>query len=412
MKNEIKQLMRDEGISAIWIMGAGAHNPHMVYMTGGGHVTNSDLFIFPDKEPVLYCYPMEREEAEKSGLETHIYTEYPMGPYMEKAEGDITKATAFRVLDLLNRNGVKGGKVLVYGNGEINKLFPLLHHVNLLSENIVLAGADAGNILQRAMMTKTKEEISRIRAVGEKTIEVVTRVEKLLASADVKKETLYREGKPLTIGAVKAKIDLWLAELGLENPEGVIFAIGRDAGIPHSSGTAEDEIKLGRTIVFDIFPCEKGGGYFHDFTRTWCVGYAPEEIERAYEEVQQTYRSVVESLQFNGVFKEAQTHTCESFKGLGHATIADSSAILEGYIHSVGHGVGLNIHELPFSGSNASSDEILTTGAVFTIEPGLYYPSKGFGIRLEDTYVVTEEGTFETLVDYPMDLVIHLKNGQ
>lgn len=411
MKNEIKSLMKRDNISAIWITGAGAHNPYMVYMTGGGHVTNSDLFIFSHKDPVLYCYPMEREEAEKSGYETHIYTEYPLKPYLEKADGDVNKAAAFRILDLLKFNGVEEGKVLVYGTGEVNTLFPLLDAVNNATDAIQLVGAGSSNVFQQAMMTKTPEEHSRIQVVGEKTIEVVSRVEKLLTEADLQGETLYKDGSPLTIGAVKAKIDLWLAELGLENPEGVIFAIGRDAGIPHSSGTPDDVITLGRTIVFDIFPCEKGGGYFHDFTRTWCVGYAPPEVEKAFRQVKDTYTEVVNRLKVNGAFKQAQIDTCELFQNLGHPTIADDPSILEGYIHSVGHGVGLNIHELPFSGATAKDSEILAPGVVFTIEPGLYYPSRDFGIRLEDTYVVTADGTIETLVDYPMDLVLHLKNG-
>lgn len=411
MKNEIRTLMQAEEISAIWITGAGAHNPYMVYMTGGGHVTNSDLFVFSDKDPVLYCYPMEREEAEKAGFETHIYTEFPLKPYLQKAGGDTTNAMAYRILDLLKVNGVESGKVLVYGAGEINKLFPLLNAVNLLGESIELVGAGSSNIFQQAMMTKSMDEIERIKRVGEKTVEVVSRVKDLLVNADIKDNTLHHNSVPLTIGRVKSQIDLWLAELGLENPEGVIFAIGRDAGIPHSSGTPSDEITLGRTIVFDIFPCEKGGGYFHDFTRTWCLGYASEEVQKAYDEVKQTYQTVVDQLQVNGPFKQAQTKTVESFKAMGHATIAEDPATLEGYIHSVGHGVGLNIHELPFSGATASQKEILAPGAVFTIEPGLYYPSKDFGIRLEDTYVVRPDGKFETLVEYPMDLVLHLKNG-
>jgi Xaa-Pro aminopeptidase len=411
MKNEIRTLMKAEGISAIWVTGAGAHNPYMVYMTGGGHVTNSDLFVFPDKDPVLYCYPMEREEAEKAGFETHIFTEFPLKPYQKKAEGNATKAMAYRILDLLKIHGVEEGKVLVYGTGEISKLFPLLNAVNTLSNTIELVGAGTSNIIQQAMMTKSPTEIDRIKVVGEKTVEVVSRVKNLLENAELRENTLYSDSKPLTIGCVKAKIDLWLAELGLENPEGVIFAIGRDAGIPHSSGTSSDMITLGRTIVFDIFPCEKGGGYFHDFTRTWCVGYASDEVQKAYDQVKQTYQTVVDKLKANRLFTLAQEDTVELFHSMGHATIADDPSTLEGYIHSVGHGVGLNIHELPFSGATSTKKEVLSPGAVFTIEPGLYYPSKDFGIRLEDTYVVRPDGVIESLVEYPMDLVIHLKNG-
>ena len=88
-----------------------------------------------------------------------------------------------------------------------------------------------------------------------------------------------RDGEPVTIGQVKGLINLWLAERGAENPEGTIFAIGRDAAVPHSSGNPSDILRLGQTIVFDIYPCEAGGGYFYDFTRTWCLGYAPDDVQ-------------------------------------------------------------------------------------------------------------------------------------
>ncbi len=108
-----------------------------------------------------------------------------------------------------------------------------------------------------------------------------------------------RNGKPLTIGEVKSNINLWLAEAGAENPEGTIFSIGRDAGIPHSSGTLTDELTLGKTIIFDIFPCEQLGGYFYDFTRTWCLGYAPDPAQKLYEDVKKVYDTVVSELKVN-----------------------------------------------------------------------------------------------------------------
>ena len=97
------------------------------------------------------------------------------------------------------------------------------------------------------------------------------------------------------------------------------------------------------------------------------------------------------------------------FKKMGHKTIADSFNVREGYVHSIGHGLGLDVHENPFSGVTSTSSDILSPGVVFTIEPGLYYPSKGFGIRIEDTIALNNSGQFEILVDYPYDLVLPMK---
>jgi Xaa-Pro aminopeptidase len=81
-----------------------------------------------------------------------------------------------------------------------------------------------------------------------------------------------------------------------------------------------------------------------------------------------------------------------------------------GYVHSLGHGVGLRVHEHPFCVNNPKELDCLQPGCVFTIEPGLYYPDLDTGVRIEDTYWVNEQGKIERLVEYSYDLVIPIKN--
>jgi len=87
----------------------------------------------------------------------------------------------------------------------------------------------------------------------------------------------------------------------------------------------------------------------------------------------------------------------------------NSKSPVDGYVHSLGHGVGLNIHERPFSGINTSDEERLAPGVVITSEPGLYYPEKGMGFRIEDTIWVRPDGRMEILADYPYDFVLPMK---
>jgi Xaa-Pro aminopeptidase len=221
---------------------------------------------------------------------------------------------------------------------------------------------------------------------------------------------LQEDGSPLTIGQVKGMINLWLAERGAENPEGTIFAIGRDAGVPHSVGNPDDFVRLGRTIVFDIYPCEAGGGYFYDFTRTWSLGYATPEAQQLYDDVYESYHHVVENLDLNAPFKEYQKLVCDFFEARGHPTPQNTDAPVEGYVHSLGHGLGLNVHERPFSGAAATEKDRLAPGVVMTIEPGLYYPGQGMGVRLEDTYWVRPDGRMEMLAEYPQDFVLKMKH--
>ena len=207
---------------------------------------------------------------------------------------------------------------------------------------------------------------------------------------------------------VKSKINFWLAERSADPAEGFIFSIGRDAGVPHSVGNPGDLMRLGQTIVFDIYPAEQGGGYFYDFTRTWSLGYATPEMQKLYDQVHQAYNKIVENLDLNAKFKDYQALTCELFEKDGHKTPRTDKAPLEGYVHSLGHGVGLNIHERPWSGLTSDDDNLLKPGVVMTIEPGLYYPEKGMGFRIEDTYYVRPDGKIELLAEYPYDFVLEM----
>jgi Xaa-Pro aminopeptidase len=177
-------------------------------------------------------------------------------------------------------------------------------------------------------------------------------------------------------------------------------------------GNPEDLMTLGKTIVFDIFPAEQGGGYFYDFTRTWSLGYATPEAQALYDQVQEIYDNVIENLDLNASFIDYQRMTCEYFESKGHKSPLNTKSPLDGYVHSLGHGVGLNIHERPSSGLTASEDNILKPGVVITIEPGLYYPDKGMGFRIEDTYWVRPDGKIELLAEYPYNFVLPMKKWQ
>ncbi len=90
---------------------------------------------------------------------------------------------------------------------------------------------------------------------------------------------------------------------------------------------------------------------------------------------------------------------------------APNPRVSSGYVHSLGHGVGLDVHEKPWFSRPTDDSNKLLPGSVFTLEPGLYYPEQGYGIRLEDTYYVTEDGRFIRFADFPMDLVVPMRAG-
>ncbi len=410
MKSDLDQLLKDNQAEALWVTGPAQHNPPMVYLTGGGHMTQADVIQRAGEAPLLCHAPMEREEAAKTGLKTLNYNTFPLKDRLKLAEGDRLTAHALLYKHIFEELNLTEGKVLVYGRTDAGKHYSMLNNLQDMLPNLNFQGDLEDAVLLQAMATKEPEEIDRIREMGKRVVTVVSRVADFLTQHKVVNEVLTKaDGAPLLIGDVKSKINLWLAELGAENPEDTIFAIGRDAGVPHSGGTPTDPLMLGQTIVFDIFPCEKGGGYFYDFTRTWCLGYAPEAAQELHQQVQSVYDQIVSELETERNAAHFQDRTCELFESMGHQTKRQDPAIESGYVHSLGHGVGLNIHEKPwFSRENDPSNALLP-GSVFTIEPGLYYPDRGLGVRLEDTYYVTPGGRFTKFVDYPMDLVLPMK---
>ena len=412
MKTDLDELMQANDLDAFLITGPAQHNPAMVYMTGGGHLTNADLIKKRGEGAVLFHYPMERDEAAKSGLKTKNLGDYNFTELLNQSAGDYLKAIVKRYKQMLAELGITSGRIALYGRSEIGTNYAIFSALQKEIPDVNLLGEIDNSVLMLARMTKDETEIERIRKMGKLTIQVVGQVADFITSHSVKNGVLVnKNGVPLTIGDVKSRINLWLTERGAENPEGTIFAIGHDAGVPHSSGNPTDPLKLGQTIVFDIYPCEAGGGYFYDFTRTWCLGYAPDNVLELYETVLSVYTSVTKQLQVGNPFKDYQQMTCEQFSAQGHPTIKEDPQTQQGYVHSLGHGIGLNIHERPWSGISSDEKDCLVPGSVFTIEPGLYYPEKGMGVRLENSLWVRPDGKMEVLAEFPMDLVLPVKSS-
>lgn len=415
MKSDLDALMQAKNLDAFLVLGNAEHNPPMYYLTGGGHLSGAAIIQKRGEQAVLFHQDMERDEAAKSGLETRSYSRYPYDELLKEAQGDVTLAMALRFQRMFADMGMTGGRLGVYGQADLSASLAALGHLRRLMPALELIGESReDSLFMCAMETKDEAEVARIRRMGAITTRVVGRVAEYLTSCEVRDDEvlLQEDGAPLTVAQVKSQINLWLAELGAENPQGTICAIGRDAGVPHSSGNPEDLVRLGRTIVFDIFPCEAGGGYFYDFTRTWCLGYAPDGAQELYDQVRQVYQKVLDHLGLHAPFKEYQRMACEFFEARGHPSLLNTPAPVEGYVHSLGHGLGLNVHERPWSALTSADDNVLRPGAVITVEPGLYYPERGMGVRIEDSLWLRSDGGVEILAEYPYDFVLPMKKWE
>jgi len=404
--------MEKNDLDAILVTGSAQHNPAMFYFAGGAILTHADL-IYPKRgEPILFHGAMERDEALKTGLPVKSYAAYDMKVLRDQANGDRNVALALQYRQMFSDAGVTRGRVSVYGKADLNKVFPGISILDEIDVDLEFVGEPGEFVLLQAMATKDLREIDRIRQMGVITTAVVGEIADFIAGHRAKNGVLVKnDGTPLRIRDVKRRINRALIDRDAENPHDCIFAIGYDSAVPHSSGNLEGVLELGKTIVFDIFPCEAGGGYHYDFTRTWCLGYAPDPVQAIYEDVFTAYHAVMNALEPGAECFTYQEKVCDIFEARGHKTIRQDPQTESGYVHGLGHGVGLNLHEVPWfwNKDRALETDILHPGSVVTIEPGLYYPEQEIGCRLEDTVAVMPDGSIEILAPYPLDLVLPVK---
>jgi len=198
---------------------------------------------------------------------------------------------------------------------------------------------------------------------------------------------LIKEG--ITEKEIACELEFRFRKNGGDKPSfDTIVASGERGALPH--GVASDKkIKAHEPIVFDFGVFYDG--YASDTTRTVCIGEPSDEFKNYY-------KAVFESQEIGREFAK---------KGI---KASDLDKKVRDYLkgkeltfgHGLGHGVGLEIHELPYV--NASSAFTLEENMVITIEPGLYFANK-FGMRLEDTVIVKNEG-IEQLIDLTHDIII------
>ena len=407
MKTDLNDIMRRRGINALLVTGPALNNPAMNYFTGNVHLGNADLVILPGQQPVLFCNPMERGEAAHCGFPLRNLAEYKTPELIKQTKGDPVMIEALRYQKMLEDLGFTKGCLSIYGEVEAGRAYSVFNMLQQLMPEIEIVGEMGKTALLEAMQTKDQDEADAIRHMGQITVNIVGRVAEYLQSHKAKEGVLVQsDGSPLTIGCVKYQIDLWAAELGVQNPHGVIFAIGYDSTIPHSTGDPSAVLALGRTIIFDIFLQQAGGGYHYDFTRTWCLGYAPRDARQLYDDVKKVYDHVMVEVQAGASFNALHELSNDLFEAQGHPTTRQDPLTTEGYVHSLGHGLGLYVHEYPTA---RDKQAVLQPGVVVTIEPGLYYPEKGIGCRIEDTFYVTPDGEIEKMAEYPYDLVLPVK---
>ena len=159
--------------------------------------------------------------------------------------------------------------------------------------------------------------------------------------------------------------------------------------------TGTGPLRSDEPIVIDLFPVEEKSGYYADMTRTVVKGDPSMAILEMYDALHEAKHLGISRVKAGVSGADIYLAVVDFFKDRGYESDT------RGFVHNLGHGVGLQVHELPTVGP---AGKALASGNVITIEPGLYYPGIG-GVRLEDIGVVTAKG-FENFTVFPEVLIL------
>jgi Xaa-Pro aminopeptidase len=408
MKSDLDRLMAERNLDAFLVLGDSHGNTIMNYLTGGANLERAVLFKRRREPTTLIHGGMERDNAAATGLRLIDRDQaYDMMAYLQKFDGDRLAAQVAYLADVLEGNQLRG-RIGVYGTYDAGAAMAILNQVQDRVSGVELVGEFGETLFSLARETKDNAEIAQMREAGRLTGIVVGETQEFIQGHRTRGDLVIKaDGEPLTVGEVQAFTHSRVFAHGMSQDHH-IFAQGRDAGVPHNHGTPDVPLRLGQSIVFDIFP-KTAGGYYHDMTRTWCLGYAPDEVAEAYAQAREIFDRAVAALAVGRPCRDFQALTLDYFESKGHPTMRTHPGGHDGYVHSLGHGLGLDIHEDPRLSVAAGNATVLQPGHVVSVEPGLYYPDRGFGVRVEDTVAFEEDGALVTLTQYPYDLVIPMR---
>lgn len=276
--------------------------------------------------------------------------------------------------------------------------FPLAIAERLRADGIALR-IDEQAVAERRRR-KSAYELAGIRRAQRAAEAAMRTAAALLAQAVADRGRLTLDGSPLTADRIRAAMRdaAWEAGAVLP-PEVIVSSVWQGRG--HDPGSGPLPARL--PIVIDVWPQDTETACWADMTRTFVVGgEPPDEVRRQEELVQRAIADAYAAVRPGVTGRELHAHTCDLFEAAGYPTqrTRQSDGSDEGFQFSLGHGVGLQVHEAPALGRTGS--EPLVAGDVLAIEPGLWRDGVG-SVRFEDLILVTDDG-YELLTEFPRTL--------
>ena len=232
------------------------------------------------------------------------------------------------------------------------------------------------------------QDILKIRAIKE-----AGEIELIRAAIQLSERALASTLSQVQPGHTEREIaDLLEKELIAAGAQGLSFSplvlIGERAALPHGN-SGDRQLGPDDTLLIDFGGLK--GGYPADITRTFCFGQPSDQLNELYDIVLRANRAAIAVAGPGVPCQEVDRAAREIIMEAGYG---------DHFIHRLGHGLGLDVHELPQMANGV--EEPLEVGMVFSVEPGIYLPDEN-GVRIEDLCLVTEDGV-EVLTSFPRAL--------
>ena len=267
-----------------------------------------------------------------------------------------------------------------------------------LRSNGIQVRADRDLFVQRRRV-KNDAELAGIRRAQRAAEAAMDAARELMRSAERQNGSVLLDGEPLTCERIKLAVEQAFTANGAFADEFIVShgpqtAVGHDMG---SGPIAPDE-----PVCLDLFPRDRESGCFADMTRVFVVGTPSDELREWHTLCKEALDRSVAAVKPGVSGSALHKISCDIFEEHGYPTLRSKEpgeVLRDGFYHSLGHGVGLEVHEEPSLGRAPGE---LVAGDVIAVEPGLYRHGYG-GCRLEGLVLVTESGP-EVLTDYPYDL--------
>jgi len=342
-----------------------SHPVNLRYLTGVAASAGMAL-VSLDRTTLLIDHRYLQQFRERTADLSHVVIRpVEVGQSYEAAADELVASSG------LERVGIEAGHLTV------GRLSALRRMAGFSAVDVV----ETEGFIEGFRVVKDSWELGRLREAGRRLTEVAACILPVVSAGRSERE-------------VSRDVELALHAAGFDRPAfETIVASGPNAARPHHRPTDR------RLVDGDLVVVDFGGvldGYAVDMTRTVAIGTVDRECRGWIEAVAQAQAAAV-AVAAPGVMPSAVDAAARGL--LANHGLADA------FLHSTGHGLGLEVHERPTIGPRGDHDGPLRPGMVFTVEPGVYVAGRG-GVRIEDDLVVTASGV-ERLTDAPSGYEAH-----